>query len=46
MIPGSRPDCRMPRPSFFLPEIVGWGKVAEMYLTGERLPAADTLRMG
>ena len=32
--------------SFFLPKIVGWGKAAEMCMTGERVPAADAWRVG
>ena len=32
--------------SFFLPKIVGWGRAAEMCMTGERVPAADAYRVG
>jgi len=32
--------------SFFLPKIVGWGRAAEMCMTGERIPAAEAYRMG
>ncbi|MBU1672580.1 MAG: enoyl-CoA hydratase/isomerase family protein, partial [Actinobacteria bacterium] len=32
--------------SFFLPKIVGWGKAAEMCLTGERVPAPEAWRIG
>ena len=32
--------------SFFLPKIVGWGRAAEMCMTGERVPADEALRIG
>jgi len=32
--------------SFFLPKIVGWGKAAEMCMTGERVFAQDAYRVG
>jgi enoyl-CoA hydratase/carnithine racemase len=32
--------------SFFLPKIVGWGKAAEMCLTGVRVPAVEAYRIG
>lgn len=32
--------------SFFLPKIVGWGRAAEMCMTGERVPAAEAFRIG
>ncbi len=32
--------------SFFLPEIVGWGRAAEMCMTGERVPAQEAYRIG
>ncbi|MHB8894845.1 MAG: enoyl-CoA hydratase/isomerase family protein [Candidatus Geothermincolia bacterium] len=32
--------------SFFLPKIVGWGKAAEMCMTGERVFAQDAYRIG
>ncbi len=32
--------------SFFLPRIVGWGRAAQMCLTGERVFAEEALRMG
>jgi enoyl-CoA hydratase/carnithine racemase len=32
--------------SYFLWRIVGWGKAAEMCLTGEKVPADEALRMG
>jgi enoyl-CoA hydratase/carnithine racemase len=32
--------------SFFLPKIVGWGRAAEMCMTGERVPAAEAYRIG
>lgn len=32
--------------SFFLPKLVGWGRAAEMCMTGERVPAAEAYRIG
>lgn len=32
--------------SFFLPRIVGWGRAAEMCMTGERVPAIEAHRIG
>jgi len=32
--------------SFFLPKIVGWGKAAEMCMTGVRVPADEAYRIG
>ncbi len=32
--------------SFFLPKLVGWGRAAEMCMTGERVPAAEAHRIG
>jgi len=32
--------------SFFLPKLVGWGRAAEMCMTGERVPAQDAYRIG
>lgn len=32
--------------SFFLPKLVGWGKAAEMCMTGERVPADEAYRIG
>jgi len=32
--------------SFFLPRIVGWGRAAEMCMTGERIPATEAYRIG
>jgi len=32
--------------SFFLPKIVGWGRAAEMCMTGERIPADEACRIG
>lgn len=32
--------------SFFLPKIVGWGRAAEMCMTGERVPADEAYRIG
>jgi len=32
--------------SFFLPKLVGWGKAAEMCMTGERVFAEDAYRVG
>jgi len=32
--------------SFFLPKIVGWGRAAEMCMTGERVFAQDAYRVG
>ena len=32
--------------SFFLPKIVGWGRAAEMCMTGVRVPADEAYRMG
>ncbi len=32
--------------SFFLPKIVGWGRAAEMCMTGSRVPADEAYRMG
>ncbi len=32
--------------SFFLPKIVGWGRAAEMCLTGMRVPADEAYRIG
>jgi enoyl-CoA hydratase/carnithine racemase len=32
--------------SFFLWRIVGWGKAAEMLLTGDKVPADEALRIG
>lgn len=32
--------------SYFLPKIVGWGRAAEMCLTGDRVPAQDAYRIG
>lgn len=32
--------------SFFLPKLVGWGRAAEMCMTGVRVPAQDAYRMG
>ena len=32
--------------SFFLPKIVGWGKAAEMCMTGVWVPADETYRIG
>ena len=31
--------------SFLLPKLVGWGRAAEMCMTGERIPAAEANRM-
>ena len=32
--------------SFFLPKLVGWGRAAEMCMTGIRVPAAEAYRIG
>jgi enoyl-CoA hydratase/carnithine racemase len=32
--------------SFFLPKLVGWGRAAEMCMTGERVPAQEAYRIG
>lgn len=32
--------------SFFLPKIVGWGRAAEMCMTGDRVPAQEAFRTG
>ena len=32
--------------SFFLPKLVGWGKAAEMCMTGIRVPADEAYRIG
>ena len=32
--------------SFFLPKIVGWGRAAEMCMTGMRVPAGEAYRIG
>ncbi len=32
--------------SYFLPKIVGWGRAAEMCLTGDRVPADEAYRIG
>ncbi|PKQ27989.1 MAG: enoyl-CoA hydratase [Candidatus Anoxymicrobium japonicum] len=32
--------------SFFLPKLVGWGKAAEMCMTGMRIPADEAYRIG
>ena len=32
--------------SFFLPKIVGWGRAAEMCMTGVRVPADEACRIG
>jgi enoyl-CoA hydratase len=32
--------------SFFLPKIVGWGRAAEMCMTGDRVPAGEAFRIG
>ncbi len=32
--------------SYFLPKIVGWGRAAEMCLTGNRVPAEEAWRIG
>lgn len=32
--------------SYFLPKIVGWGRAAEMCLTGDRVPAQEAYRIG
>jgi len=32
--------------SFFLPKIVGWGRAAEMCMTGVRVPADEAHRIG
>jgi enoyl-CoA hydratase/carnithine racemase len=32
--------------SYFLPRIVGWGRAAEMCLTGDRVAAQDAYRIG
>jgi enoyl-CoA hydratase/carnithine racemase len=32
--------------SFFLPKLVGWGRAAEMCMTGSRVPAEEAYRIG